>query len=242
MAETREEMLRGVLGEIEKLLVKLLMESERTTTSENMLLRNTSTDALTQSLPMASAALSTGDTMKQRYPLSPTSPTEPPPLLSEEALCQKENSRHSNRSSNHSQKAEHPSKKSLRSVNIVDELYELDGSSLESLELFQLNECWDHMGDAHVSRFTRRASMAITANSHMAISSPIIPIAQRRRCTAVKQVWASTFLFLILLELVQWPLIAFQSRYVGNMDFVKLGFEPLRLHELTVPGFCLPWS
>lgn len=107
----------------------------------------------------------------------------------------------------------------MRSVNIADDLLEIESASEESLEAFELNDCWTQIHDStHMSKMTRRASVAMTQTQNTQ-TVHLVAVSQKKRCTGpCVQIWAGVFLSVILLDVVRWPLIAFEGKYALATD------------------------
>ena len=126
MVEARDETLKSVLAQIEKLLVGLVTDCERTTKAD--LLRHGSSEVLAAAPSDPYSILSTKDSMPAR-PHAPSSPlTEPPPLCAEpdsplwKAVSKEDSARRVVSREDSVCKGDGHAKKSLRSVNIVDEM------------------------------------------------------------------------------------------------------------------------
>ena len=138
MVEVQKETLQEVLGEIERLLVKLLADCERNTKEE--LVGSAASGCHSSSgegpspltasePPILSTKDSTNDTIRlgERPQKVPSPKSEPPPLNCEPPPLA-------------AQFKDSPCRRSMRSVNIADDLLEIESASEESLEAFELND------------------------------------------------------------------------------------------------------
>ncbi|CAE7255616.1 unnamed protein product [Symbiodinium necroappetens] len=238
MVEFQRESLQGVLGEIERLLVKLLADCERNAKEEAVGCAGSAGSACHSSSgepspltasepPILSTKESTGDGfhLAERLQKVPSPKSEPPPLNCSSPMA--------------AQFKDSPCRRSMRSVNIVDDLVEIESASEESLEAFELNDCWTQIQDnTHMSRMTRRASVAMTHTQNTQ-TVHLVPVSQKKRCMGpFVKIWAGLFLSVILLEVVRWPLIAFEGKYALANDLSITAFQFLSIPVSATIAWC----